>query len=92
MSIKRIQPQSNGRRHDHATHARSGYGKPPVAHQFKRGQSGNLKGRPKGTKNESTLLRELLHRKIEVREGGRTKKVTILEAIHLRIAEELVKG
>lgn len=72
--------------------ARVGYGNPPREHQFKPGDSGNHKGRPKGSKNESTRLRELLHRKIEVREGGRVKKVTLLEAIHLRIAEDALKG
>lgn len=28
-----------------------GYGKPPAHSRFKKGTSGNLKGRPKGTKN-----------------------------------------
>ena len=46
-----------------------GYGKPPKKHQFKPGQSGNRKGRPKGTKNTATLLREILDRKIELRTG-----------------------
>src|SRR2546423_2320441 len=58
-----------------------GYGSPPQAHQFKPGQSGNPRGRPKGAKNEATILRELLNRKIQIREGGRTRKITVLEAI-----------
>lgn len=28
-----------------------GYGKPPKEYQFKKGQSGNKKGRPKNSKN-----------------------------------------
>jgi hypothetical protein len=92
MTIQRSRHQSKARRNSRPTNRAAGYGKPPPAHQFKPGQSGNPKGRPKGTKNESTLLRELLHRKIEVREGGHTRKLTVLEAIHLRIAEDSLKG
>lgn len=69
-----------------------GYGHPPRAHQFKSGQSGNPKGRPKGVKNEATILYELLHRKIPIREGGRTRKITVLEAILLRFTEDSLKG
>ena len=32
-----------------------GYGKPPKAHQWRPGQSGNPKGRPKGSRNRPTL-------------------------------------
>jgi hypothetical protein len=69
-----------------------GYAKPPRAHQFKPGQSGNPRGRPKGAKNEATILRDLLNRKIDVRDGGRTRKITILEAILRRFAEDALKG
>jgi hypothetical protein len=69
-----------------------GYGRPPRAHQFKPGQSGNPKGRPKGAKNEATILHELLNRKIPIREGGRTRKITVLEAILLRFTEDSLKG
>ena len=37
-----------------------GYGKPPRKSQFKPGQSGNPKGRPKGRKGFSTILVEEL--------------------------------
>jgi hypothetical protein len=69
-----------------------GYGRPPQAHQFKPGESGNPKGRPKGAKNESTILRELFQRKIESRSGGRSRKITVLEGILLRITEDSLKG
>ena len=70
----------------------AGYGRPPRAHQFKPGQSGNPRGRPKGAKNESTILREIFGRKIESRTGGQSRKITILEGILLRITEDSLKG
>jgi len=65
-----------------------GYACPPRTHRFKPGQSGNPKGRPKGAKNESTILREIFERKIESRTGNRSRKITILEGILLRITED----
>lgn len=70
-----------------------GYCRPPKKHQFKPGQSGNKKGRPKGAKNESTILREiLLQRKVPMRDGGRTRKVQVLEGMLLKFAEDSLKG
>jgi hypothetical protein len=70
----------------------AGYGKSPRQHQFKPGQSGNPKGRPKGAKNESTILREIFERKIDNRSGSRVQKITILEGILLRITDDSLKG
>ena len=36
-----------------------GYCRPPVEHRFKPGTSGNPRGRPRGSRNRSTLYREL---------------------------------
>jgi hypothetical protein len=69
-----------------------GYGKPPIEHQFQPGQSGNRRGRPKGAKNTSTLLREILDRKVEMRIGGTPRKVSVREAILTRFAESALKG
>jgi len=69
-----------------------GYSRPPRDHQFKPGQSGNPKGRPKGSKNEATILRELFGRKVVIKESGKTRRATLLEAIYFRIAEDALKG
>ncbi len=69
-----------------------GYGKPPKAHQFKPGKSGNPKGRPMGGKSEATILVELLNRKIEIRQNGKVRKITILEGILHKLAEDSLKG
>jgi hypothetical protein len=69
-----------------------GYGKAPRAHRFKPGQSGNPKGRPKGKKNEATMLDELLFQKIKIREGGRERRITLFEGMLRRFAEDSLKG
>ena len=65
-----------------------GYGKPPKDTQFRKGQSGNPKGRPKGSKNFVTLVHEALDQPIVVREDGRSRKVSARAAI----AKRLVHG
>src|SRR5262245_25370013 len=45
-----------------------GYGRPPANRQFKPGQSGNPRGRPKGSKNLATMFAEALSRPIKVRD------------------------
>lgn len=69
-----------------------GYGKPPKAYQFKPGKSGNPSGRPKGRKNEATLVRELLDKKISVQERGKTRRIAMLEALLRRILEDALRG
>jgi hypothetical protein len=45
-----------------------GYGRPPVNRQFKPGQSGNPRGRPKGSKNFPTMFAEAMSRPVTVRD------------------------
>jgi Family of unknown function (DUF5681) len=85
-------PQKGGPRSSSDSSYRVGYGKPPKQHQYQPGQSGNSKGRPKGAKSTSTLLRETLDRKIEVRTGATVRKVSVREAIMIRLAEAALKG
>jgi len=69
-----------------------GYKRPPKEHQFKSGQSGNPSGSRKGTKSEASILREILSRKVTVRQGDRARKILLLEAILLKSAEEALHG
>lgn len=62
----------------------TGYMKPPAAHRFKKGQSGNSKGRPKAVETPYTALQKVLKRKISVTGGG---KIAIQDALLLRLRE-----
>lgn len=69
-----------------------GYKKPPRHSQFKPGQSGNQKGRPKGTKNLSTDLQEELSSKIVVREGAKQQKISKQRALVKTLFNKALKG
>jgi len=58
-----------------------GRGKPPKHAQFKKGQSGNPRGRPRGAKNLATLVGEALDQKVTITEQGRRRKISKREAI-----------
>jgi hypothetical protein len=58
-----------------------GYGKPPKNSRFKKGQSGNPKGRPRGSQNTATIMMKALKETVVMTENGRRRKITMKEAI-----------
>jgi len=69
-----------------------GYGKPPEHTRFRKGQSGNPKGRPKGAKGLRTLVREQLSAKVTVRTADGPKRITRVEAMLHKITESAFSG
>lgn len=69
-----------------------GYKKPPKHTQFKSGQSGNPRGRPKGTRNLATDLKEELQEKILVTEGGKQRETTKQRAMIKSLLAKALKG
>lgn len=69
-----------------------GYAKPPKAHQFKRGQSGNPRGRPKKTRNLTTLVRKVLDETVDATIEGKRKRIDRLEAMIRVLINNAMKG
>ena len=69
-----------------------GYGKPPKATRFKPERSGNPKGRPRGHGNQRSVIREVIDRKVTLRENGRTRRVSVFEALVESLVAKALKG
>jgi hypothetical protein len=69
-----------------------GYGKPPKHTQFTKGQSGNVRGRPKGTLNLATVLERTLREKVIINENGSRKTITKLEAAITQLVNKAASG
>jgi hypothetical protein len=68
-----------------------GYRKPPASTRFIKGQSGNLKGRPRG-KRSALPHDTLLSQPVVIREDGVERRVTAAEAFLLQMAKRGLEG
>ncbi len=68
-----------------------GRGKPPAETQFKKGSSGNPKGRPKN-RHKSVPYDAVLGQMVTIREDGRERRVTAAEAFVLQLTQKGLAG
>lgn len=69
-----------------------GYGRPPANTRFKPGESGNPRGRPKGSKGLKALVRTMMTAPMSVRTSAGVIKMDRVEALLLKIFELALKG
>ena len=69
-----------------------GYKKPPVKTQFKKGHSGNERGKLPGRKNLKTEIMEELSTRITVTENGKKFKLSKQSIIIKRMVSDEAKG
>lgn len=69
-----------------------GYGSPPIHTQWPKGQSGNPRGRKKGSANIKTDLLAELGQVIAITEGGKPKRITKQRALIKALLTSAIKG
>lgn len=83
---------------------RVGYGRPPLEHRFRKGHSGNPRGRPPGAHNKTEVdisigmrgaeayLRQEAYRTVTLREGDRVIQLPAIQAVFRAMGVSALKG
>jgi Family of unknown function (DUF5681) len=61
-----------------------GYRKPPKANQFRKGRSGNPRGRNQGEENIISVFRRVVLKRVKMKVGDQTRMTTLAEAVLLK--------
>ena len=71
-------------------HEATGYCKPPKKWRFKK--CGNSKGRPRGSKNRKTIVKEVASEMHSVTENGKRRRLSTLDLVLLRLRNMALEG
>jgi hypothetical protein len=81
-----------------------GYGRPPAEHRFRKGHSGNPRGRPRGARNKPKIdtgigmrgaeayLRAEAYRVVTLREGDKVIELPAIQAVFRAMGVSAMKG
>ena len=69
-----------------------GYGKPPIHTRFRKGESGNPKGKKKGQKSLKAVVEKVFQEKVSIRTARGTRKVTKLDALVQKLMNDALTG
>jgi hypothetical protein len=86
--MERRDNMSNKREKDYEI----GYGKPPPHTQFKKGQSGNRRGRPKKNRDTFSAIDTVLARKVRMKENGKDVEIDYIEGLIQSLAQNALKA
>jgi hypothetical protein len=71
---------------------RVGYARPPMSTRFRKGVSGNPRGRPKGARNFASIVAATLGERLVINENGKRKRITKLEAAVKQLVNRAAGG
>jgi Family of unknown function (DUF5681) len=66
--------------------------RPPRAGRFRPGQSGNPRGRPRNARGVGALVQRALNERVEAKENGRRRRITLLEAVVKQLVNRAANG
>jgi Family of unknown function (DUF5681) len=69
-----------------------GFGKPPKRTRFKKGRSGNPKGRPRKKPDLYSELVKVLRENVTITVDGQQEKVTVQQALLRRLRDQALRG
>ena len=58
-----------------------GYGKPPKANRFRKGRTGNPRGKKRGEENLISVFKRIVLRRVKINDGEKVHSISLAEAV-----------